>query len=99
MSAALSEVVGHDDSGVLLRYFPDKLGRHHVEQRPQVSDRRRMALLKAERAVLTLWIIAEHLNISDVGMTRIADELQAIREALEVKRRDYGMTAKTERAA
>jgi hypothetical protein len=96
----VSAVLRRDDHGVLLRYAdPTVLRAHHVEQRPQVSDTRRIALIKAERSLLSLWVIAEHLNISDIGMMRIADELETIRNALEIKRRDYGMASNVEVAA
>jgi len=96
MSVAARVIQHRNAEGVILRYYPDRCGPHHVEQRPQVADRQRMQLIKAERALLSLWVIAEHLNLSDIGMTRIADELETIRKALEVKRRDYGMAPNVE---
>jgi endonuclease/exonuclease/phosphatase family metal-dependent hydrolase len=99
MSAVLREIVTRDRHGVVLRYLPDRLGPHHTEQRPQVSDRRRLALIKAEREWLTLRIVADHLDISDIGRTRIDDALEAIRVALEFKRQDYGMVTRAEAAA
>jgi hypothetical protein len=96
----VSGLVLRNHEGVTLRYPDPGVQRtHHVEQRPQVSDIRRNTLLKAERELLTLRIIADHLEISDVGMTRIAEALEAIRLGLEVKRRDYGMPAVEEAAA
>ncbi len=96
MSAVIER---RNDEGVILRYHPDQLGPHHLERRPQVADRQRMQLLKAERSLLTLWVIAENLNLSDIAMTRIADELETIRRALDTKRRDYGMAPNIEVAA
>jgi hypothetical protein len=96
----MSAVLKRDDHGVLLNYGdPGAKHRHHVEQRPQVADRQRMQLLKAERSLLTIWVIAENLNLSDIAMTRIADELETIRRALDIKRRDYGMAPSVEEAA
>jgi len=87
----------HD--GVLLRYGdPGALRPHHAYERPQVSDRRRNALIKAEGELLALQIIADHLDLSGIARTRIADALESIRVALEVKRRDYGMAAAEEAA-
>lgn len=71
----------------------------HEERQPQLSDRERRRLIKAERELLTLQIIAEHLDLSDIAMTRIADALEAIRLALQVKRRKYGMPAVEEATA
>jgi hypothetical protein len=88
----MSDIILRDSRGVLLRYTdPSVLHAHIAEQRPQVSDRRRISLLKAERELLTLRIIADHLDLSNSALTRISDALEVIRVALEVKRRDYGM--------
>jgi hypothetical protein len=96
MSAAPRVIQHCNAEGVLLRYHPDQRGPHHLEQWPQVADSQRVQLIKAERALLSLWVIAEHLNISDIGMTRIANEIETIRRALEFKRRDYGMAPNVE---
>jgi hypothetical protein len=64
---------------------------HHDERKAQPGDRERMRLLKAERELLTLQIIADHLGLSEIGMTRVSDALESIRLALQVKRREYGM--------
>ena len=86
--------------GVILDYGdPGERCVIHVNPRPDVSDTRRIALIKAERELLTLWILAEHLDISDIGRTRIADALEVIRLGLEVKRHDYGMPVQAEAAA
>jgi hypothetical protein len=96
----MSAVMRRDDHGVILRYAdPTVLRAHHVEQRPQVSDTRRIALIKAERELLTLRIIADYLDLSDLARNRIADSLETIRIGLEVKRRDYGMAPNVEVAA
>jgi hypothetical protein len=96
MSAAPRVIQHRNAEGVILRYHPDQRGPHHVERRPQVADRQRMQLLKAERSLLSLWVIAENLNLSDIALTRIADELETIRKALEIKRRDYGLAPNVE---
>lgn len=72
---------------------------YHTETRPHISDSRRIALLKAERELLVLRILADHLDLSDIALTRINDSLEAIRLGLEVKRRDYGMAIQAEVAA
>lgn len=88
----MSAVMLRDQHGVVLRYAdPAVLRPHHLEQRPHVSDRRRIALLKAECELLTFQIIVEHLELSDIALTRMSDALDAIRVALAVTRRDYGM--------
>jgi hypothetical protein len=92
------DVVTRNREGVWLRYSPDKVGRHHVERRPQPSDCERIALLKAERACLTIRIIGEHV-LGDLGMRRLLDELRAIQRALDLKRPALGMfVAKSETA-
>jgi hypothetical protein len=88
---AMSAVIRRNHEGVVLRYTdPADLQPHHVERRSQVSDSQRSALIKAECELLTLWIIAEHIDISDIGMRRIADAIETIRRGLEAKRREYG---------
>lgn len=64
---------------------------HHVEQRHCPSDRERARLLRAERACLTLRVLAEHMELSDIAMTRVLDELHAIQRALSLKRSRLGM--------
>ena len=72
---------------------------HHDERRQEPTDRERMRLIKAERELLTLQIIADHLDLSDIALTRIADALEAIRLALQVKRRQLGMKTDAQVAA
>jgi hypothetical protein len=94
------DIVTRNSAGVVLRYTDPSVRRpHHVERKPQVSDSERIALIKAERELLTLQIIADHLGLSEIGMTRVSDALEAIRLALGVKRRQYGMPAAEEAAA
>jgi hypothetical protein len=89
VSAVSHQEVRRDGHGVLLRYPSHDVGRpYQTEQRPQVSDRRRIALIKAERALVWLQIIVDHLDVSDLGLTHIGDALESIRIGLEVKRRD-----------
>jgi endonuclease/exonuclease/phosphatase family metal-dependent hydrolase len=88
----VSDILQRNSAGVLLRYpDPSVFRPHHVEQRPRVSDRRRCAVIKAERDLLMLRIITDHLELSDIARTRIDDALESFRVALEFKRRDYGM--------
>jgi hypothetical protein len=74
------------DDGSTLRPF-------HVELRPQPTDRERLELIEAERELLTLSIIAEFAEISDLGKTRILMSLRVIRRALDSKRPRLGMDA------
>ena len=93
-------IVTRNAAGVVLRYTDPSVRRpHHDERRQQPSDRERMRLLKAERELLTLQIIADHLGLSEIGQTRVADALEAIRLALQVKRREYGMQTDSQVAA
>jgi hypothetical protein len=91
MSAvAETVIVRRDAHGVVLRYYPDRLGPHHTERKRHPSDRERMDLLRAERACLTILIIGE-MVLSDIAMTRLLDELHAIQRALNLKRPKLGM--------
>jgi hypothetical protein len=78
-----------NDEGVLLRYNVD--APLPAQRKVQPSDAERMALLKAEGELLALSIIAEHLDISDIAIVRIADALDTIRSALDVRRSRLGM--------
>jgi hypothetical protein len=78
--------------GVILDYCdPGERRAHHDERRPQVSDRRRNALIAAERELLTMTIIFDHLDLSGIALTRLDDGLRRIRIALNIRRSDYGM--------
>lgn len=91
----LSAVIERQDSnGVLLRYHPDKLGQHHVEQRPRMSDRARIALIEAAREFRVLALIAESLDVSEHGRSRIYLGLSRIQNAHNVWRRECGMAPK-----
>ena len=88
------------DSRAVFDYIDPSMRRqHHDERKLQPSDRERTRLIKAERELLTLQIIADHLDLSDIALTRIADALEAIHLALQVRRRQYGMPAVQEAAA
>jgi hypothetical protein len=85
-------IVRRDAHGVLLRYAdPAVLRRHHVEQIPRASDSERIALIAAEKALRALEIIAEHLDVSDLGMSRFRRALAVVRIALEAKRSALGL--------
>jgi hypothetical protein len=85
-------VVRRNHEGVLLNYGdPTELRPYHVLQKPQPSDRERIAIIKAERGLIVLEIIFDCLDLSDIASTRIADELRAIYRALQVRRRRLGM--------
>jgi hypothetical protein len=85
------DIILRDRNGVLLRYSDPSVRRqHHDERKLQPGDRERMALLRAERACLTIMVIGEHV-LSDIAMTRLLDELHAIQRALDLKRPRLGM--------
>jgi hypothetical protein len=42
-----------------------------------------MAVIAADHELAVLRIIAEHLDLSDIGMTRIMDALETIGDALD----------------
>jgi hypothetical protein len=90
-----------DERGFVISRYPDPTVRcqFHDVRKPQVADRERMRLLKAERELIALWVIAENLELSDIAMTRISDALEAIRLALQVKRRQFGMQTDAQVAA
>jgi hypothetical protein len=88
----MSDIILKNQQGVVLRYTDPSVRRpHHDSRKLQPGDRERMRVLKAERELITLEIISEHLDLSDIALTRVADALEAIRLALQVKRRQFGM--------
>jgi hypothetical protein len=93
MRAAPQDVVCRNHEGVVLRYAPSALGRHHIERRPQTSDRDRVRLIAAEREILIMTIIFDHLELSGIARTRLDDAVTRIRRALAIKRRNLGMAS------
>jgi hypothetical protein len=87
----MSATVQRNHEGVILRYHPDAIGRHHVEQRAQPTDAERIALIKAEKGLADLVIILDHLSLSDTAINRLDDALHAIYEALQLKRPRLGL--------
>jgi hypothetical protein len=88
----MAAVIRKNREEVLLDYGdPSDLGRHHSELKHQPDDRKRMALIAAEREILTLRIIAEHAEFSDIAMTRIVDALTTIQRALKLMRPSLGL--------
>lgn len=75
--------------GVLLRYNLD--APLPAQRKVQPSDAERMMLIAAERELVVVLIIAEHLDLSNIALTRICDALDTIRKALDVKRRSFAM--------
>lgn len=73
-----------DRHGVLLRY--EGIDEPLPVRTSQVSDRQRIAVLKALTALRELLIIIECLDLSDLGRDRILDALHTIERALERKR-------------
>lgn len=94
MSAETNETVifRRDQNGVVLRYYPDRLGAHHKQRVLHAPDSQRLALIKAERELVILEIIFDHLELSGVAQTRLADALNAIYKALELKRPKLGLS-------
>jgi hypothetical protein len=90
-AAAETVIVRRDANGVILHYYPDRLGPHHVERKRHVSDRRRMALIAAEKEILTMAIIFDHLELSGIARTRLDDGLARIRRALSLQRPECGL--------
>lgn len=89
---AVSAQIEFDHAGVRLDYGdPGAKHAFHDDQRLKISDRRRLALIAAERSVLTLRVIADHLEISDIGKARIDAELDTIQRELEVRRPALGL--------
>jgi hypothetical protein len=85
-----SAIYRRDQNGVQLRYAIDR--RLATRAKNQPSDRERMALLRAERELVILEIIFDHLELSGIAQTRLADALNAIYEALELKRPALGLS-------
>jgi hypothetical protein len=86
------DIVRLDDSGVLLRY-PDPTVRraHHDERKAQPDDLERVAILRAERALILLQTIAEHADLNEHAVMRIEEALDDVYAALQIKRRQFGM--------
>jgi hypothetical protein len=88
----MSAIVRRNREGVLLRYDPSALRAHHIERKPQRSDRERIAVIEAEHELIVQEIIFEHLDLSDIARTRLDDGLRAIYRGLHVRRRRLGMS-------
>jgi hypothetical protein len=92
--SAVMRVTARNAEGVLLDYGdPTAVKPHHIEQRPQSSDRVRCAVLRAEQALRLLETIAECLDIA--GQTGFATEMwwpiHAVRAYIELERPVLGM--------
>jgi hypothetical protein len=90
MSAA-PKVLERRVDGVILRYDVSSRWPYHDQQKPQPSDLERTAVLKAERALILIELIATHA-LSDLAIRRVDDALHEIYAALQLKRLDYGMS-------
>jgi hypothetical protein len=78
-----------DRYGVLLRY--ENIGALlplHTALKPQPSDLHRTAIIKAERELVALEIIFDHLELSGIARTRLDDALRMIYRALQIERRE-----------
>ena len=83
--------VRRNREGVLLTYYPDWRGPHHYALKFQPSDRLRCLAVKAEKELRILEIIIEHLELSDVGLSRILNALRSIECALSRARDELGL--------
>lgn len=85
-------VIRTNADGVVLNFGdPGEPHPFHRDQTPRISDAERAALIAADAAVLTLLIIAEHLDLSGAALTRVCEALWLIEVALDAKRLRYGM--------
>jgi hypothetical protein len=84
-------IIRRNDEGVILRYDIEPRRAFHDERKPQVSDSRRNALVTAERELLTMAVIFDHLDLSGIARTRLDDGLRRIRRALNARRVECDM--------
>lgn len=90
----MSAVLRSDNGGVLLNYGdPGAKHRHHAQRQQQVADAERCALVAAEREFRALALLVEHLDVAEYGRSRIYIGLATIQRALNIRRRECGMTA------
>jgi hypothetical protein len=88
----VSAITTHNRLGHVRRYSDgSELRPFHVEQKPQPTDRERCALVAADKEIGVLFTIAQYLEVSDVGFSRILHALQIIQRALDAKRLRVGM--------
>jgi hypothetical protein len=80
---SLGHVRRYDD-GSELRAF-------HIEQKPQPMDSERVELVAADKEVCVLLTLAQHLEVSDIGFSRILEALRVIQRALDAKRLRLGL--------
>jgi hypothetical protein len=87
-----------DHRGVLLCYFPDRLGRHHLEQRHQPGDRLRCSILRAEREIRCMRIMIECIEeaLSEVAVDRFAFGLHTVEVTLSLARDELGLSVADE---
>jgi len=88
----MSAVIRRNDEGTILLYDIDTRRAFHDERKHQVSDRARVRLVEAERELLTMAVIFDHLDLSGIARTRLDDGLRRIRRALNIRRCEYDMT-------
>lgn len=86
----MSAVRNHE--GVLLHYGDDFFPALSPHIR---SDRERVMVLRAERELRTIAVIADHLAITSVGRDRIEDSLRIISIALALTRLQLEMPRPT----
>jgi hypothetical protein len=76
---------------VLLRYHPDRIGQHQLEQKPQRSDRERTVVTKGAQELVVVELIHDHLELAPYCRERLDEALYHICRALSVERRNLGM--------
>jgi hypothetical protein len=69
----------------------------HCDRRQHASDAERVLLLKAESELRQIVVIADHVDMSELGLRRIADAVRVIADALDLKRRKIGLQTGFER--
>ncbi len=90
----MRDVIRRNAEGVLLNYGDaGALRPFHLEQRPRRLDGERAALLHAERALLRLELILNHLDgtVSCVGIEEMLDAVWLIRRSLDLTRAELDM--------
>jgi len=80
----IGTIIRRDTHGVLLRYATDLV--LVAKHTPPISNRVRIARLRAPDELKILGILFDHLDISEVGRDRIDEGLDVFADALELPR-------------
>lgn len=89
---SVRDIIRRNDEGVVLRY-PDPAAKraHHEQREVQPNDLERIAILRAERALIVLEVIMECIDLGEAALSRVDEALQDVYDGLQIKRRRYGM--------